>query len=575
MCNKIAIIQDKKAIYPNKNVLLDKNKNEVYSLVENLMYMYDLDRKKYGTDKWNPLGTIINEGDCVLIKPNLVMDVNPAGDISCLYTNPAVVVPIIDYVIKALNGNGRIIVGDAPLQECNFEKLITESGYADVIEKYKSCGVDIELRDFRNTKTYVKNGMHYQQTKEHFNHGTLVHLNEDSAFAELQDDEIQNLRVTNYDSSLMNKHHYKKCHEYMIADEMLQADVVINMPKIKTHRIAGMTAAMKNLIGINANKELLPHHRLGSKEEGGDAYQYKNIVLHEANKLKDQVNKYNAYNQQDKAEIIEHEFQKKYYEGVGITKEKYWNGFWYGNDTIWRTIVDLNRIFLYADKDGVIREDVQRRMLIVGDMIVAGEGEGPLNPTPIYCGTLLMGENPVLFDRIASTLMGFEWQLFPTLNNKYIETSDKPIARNEDIIINSNNLDWMNNSLTVIRDKYSFHFEPTMGWCELLPSRIKKEILQVLHSGKDIYIFGAGKIGCRTYNALIENNITVKGFIDNDKEKQYTEIIDGIECVLPEEVNRDCICILAVGTKFMKEVEIQAKAMKFINVYRWSNIRII
>ncbi|SFB14023.1 hypothetical protein SAMN05216587_11543 [Selenomonas ruminantium] len=49
--------------------------------------------------------------------------------------------------------------------------------------------------------------------------------------------------------------------------------------------------------------------------------------------------------------------------------EKYWNGSWYGNDTIWRTIADLNHILYYANKEGKLQEKRQRKVLIVADMI--------------------------------------------------------------------------------------------------------------------------------------------------------------------------------------------------------------
>ena len=52
----------------------------------------------------------------------------------------------------------------------------------------------------------------------------------------------------------------------------LEADVIINLPKLKTHQKAGITCALKNLIGINGNKEYLPHHRIGGFELGGDCY---------------------------------------------------------------------------------------------------------------------------------------------------------------------------------------------------------------------------------------------------------------------------------------------------------------
>ena len=31
--------------------------------------------------------------------------------------------PVVEYICQALKGTGTIIIGDAPVQECNFENL--------------------------------------------------------------------------------------------------------------------------------------------------------------------------------------------------------------------------------------------------------------------------------------------------------------------------------------------------------------------------------------------------------------------------------------------------------------------
>ena len=41
---------------------------------------------------------------------------------------------------------------------------------------------------------------------------------------------------------------------------------------MKTHEKAGLTGAMKNLVGVNGHKEYLPHHMEGSFFSGGDSY---------------------------------------------------------------------------------------------------------------------------------------------------------------------------------------------------------------------------------------------------------------------------------------------------------------
>ena len=73
-------------------------------------------------------------------------------------------------------------------------------------------------------------------------------------------------------------------------------------------------------------------------------------------------------------------------------------GSWEGNDTIWRTVLDLNRILFYADRDGRLADRPQRRYLAIVDGIIAGEGEGPLASTPRPAGLLVAGRDPVLVD---------------------------------------------------------------------------------------------------------------------------------------------------------------------------------
>ena len=76
--------------------------------------------------------------------------------------------------------------------------------------------------------------------------------------------------------SLKLHHNFEK-NEYLIPNSILQADVFSNLPKPKTHKRAGITGAMKNLVGISGSKDWLPHHRRGSKFDGGDEYLNHNL----------------------------------------------------------------------------------------------------------------------------------------------------------------------------------------------------------------------------------------------------------------------------------------------------------
>ncbi|MCI9388630.1 MAG: DUF362 domain-containing protein [Lachnospiraceae bacterium] len=172
---------------------------------------------------------------------------------------------MVDYTLKALQGNGRIVIGDAPMQECKFEKLIEKSGYKALVEWYKNKGCDIQLIDFRELKSDIVNGVRVQHVNDRAK-GTVINLGADSEFAFLDEDLFDRMRVTNYDPDILKQHHTRDKNEYYISDYILNSDCIINMPKPKCHRKAGVTISLKNMIDINVRKEYLPHHTMGSIE---------------------------------------------------------------------------------------------------------------------------------------------------------------------------------------------------------------------------------------------------------------------------------------------------------------------
>ena len=256
MKNLIAVRYENDIKYPNSDEMIfpDENyselnikyekiskNNKVFKMIRESFYMLGLDKENYNTENWNPLGEkVIKPGDTVLIKPNMVLDKNQNGEgEECLYTNPSLVAAVINYVWIALNKKGKIIVADAPVQACNFKNLIKTSGYEKMINFFKDNGVNIELKDFRGLITHFENGEMIQEIVEE--NGIVVDLKEESEHAKLQNKDMNKLRITNYNPDELLTHHNEKKHEYFIAKDVLEADVIINMPKPKAHRKAGVT----------------------------------------------------------------------------------------------------------------------------------------------------------------------------------------------------------------------------------------------------------------------------------------------------------------------------------------------
>jgi uncharacterized protein DUF362 len=94
-------------------------------------------------------------------------------------------------------------------------------------------------------------------------------------------------------------------------------------------------------------------------------------------------------------------------------------GSWSGNDTIWRTCLDLNRILLYGREDGTVADSPQRKVIHIVDAIVAGQGDGPLKPEPLPLGLLIAGGNAVAVDLVCAGLLGYDPNRIPCVSNAF------------------------------------------------------------------------------------------------------------------------------------------------------------
>ena len=218
----------------------------------------------------------------------------------------------------------------------------------------------------------------------------------------------------------MKKYHYSNHHIYKIAKEVIEADYIFSIPKLKTHMKAGITAGMKNFVGVVGNKECLPHHMKGSKYGGGDCYGDFSYLKKLAEWITDRANS-NMFDDNVRYWNI-----KKW---ARLILKIRWlfgadddiSGSWYGNDTIWRTVIDINRIIYYGALDGTIKDKPQREIFSLVDAIIAGENNGPMSPTPFYTGKILFGNSTGSVDCVAATVLGFDPEKIKMLNWESME----------------------------------------------------------------------------------------------------------------------------------------------------------
>src|SRR5207247_6700881 len=133
------------------------------------------------------------KGKVIVLKPNLV-EFDPNGVIN---TNPLVVEAAID-AVKSL-GARDVIVAEGPGHRRDNEYLLQASGLYDVVREHRIRYVDLNSDDVRPTRLR-------------------------SRFTNLQ--------------------------QLYLPETLYNADLLVSMPKLKTHHWAGVTLSLKNMFGI-------------------------------------------------------------------------------------------------------------------------------------------------------------------------------------------------------------------------------------------------------------------------------------------------------------------------------------
>lgn len=381
-------------------------------------YVYDCD--KYEVDKIESIVERyidVKPGDRVFIKPNWVIDPWPGEEQNWVAytTNGALVEAVLRVVKKQMNGKGKVMLGDAPMHRSNLKKILRLNRIHDVLNRICDENFEVELIDLRSYYfKYVANLCVDRITLPGDPRGTkVVQLGKDSVFTEKE-----NKNWAYYDKvNNVNQFHNETDNSYDISASILSSDVFINLPKLKTHKSAGMTCALKNLVGTLGNKDCFPHRTIGFVKEGGDdtdnsitrAIDGKKGFRSTVRKILKMKNPIINYALLPPYVIYHKIFGDKEKEQIG------YDGGWYMNDTVWRGIIDLNRVILYSNKEGVMCDTPQRKYLCIVDGIVAGEGFGPLHPTPRNLGKLFISDNAVAIDRTAAVWMGFDYKKIPSV----------------------------------------------------------------------------------------------------------------------------------------------------------------
>ncbi|MGG6269204.1 DUF362 domain-containing protein [Leptolyngbya sp. AN03gr2] len=169
---------------------------------------YDLTKLRAALETLlEPLGgmsTIVKPGDRVLLKPNLLTGARPGKE--CV-TRPEIVYCVAKMVQEA---GGKPFLGDSPAFG-SAQGVAKASGYLPLIES-----IDLPIVEFK--------GKCYETINEEFNH-------------------------------------------LLLCKEAIEADVVINLPKVKSHMQLTVTMGVKNLFGCVPGKMKAWWHMEAGKDQ--------------------------------------------------------------------------------------------------------------------------------------------------------------------------------------------------------------------------------------------------------------------------------------------------------------------
>lgn len=342
--------------------------NTAYNLIE------DAVRELHLGPANNPLANLISDVDGdgvieVVIKPNTVEYYNDQnGQRSPVYSHPATLRPLVDMAARA--GAQRIYIGDGSRIGTDFYTKLNSMGYT---ESYFSTmraawpGVAIyrvNMADRQNwswVKLSTASGGPSSYAGSGYVSANLKKANDNAAYFNQPD---THGRSGPGQGACMGA--------LAITDYVLDADVIIDLAKLKVHYLGINTAVLKNWVGITMFST------------ADTTQQYWSRISHEKN-----------------------------------LSTSYEQGF--GNDIMWRELLDCHRAVLYW-RDGVMHSTQQRRYLCVLDAINAAEKWhvfGPEDPQPYWLDTVLASVDPVAIDAVGSRLQRFDFRHIPIINNAH------------------------------------------------------------------------------------------------------------------------------------------------------------
>jgi uncharacterized protein (DUF362 family) len=362
---------------------------------------------------------LVAPGQRVVLKPNFIRQSHTERpeEWEQIITHGSVIAAVAAEVAEALGGRGTLTIADAPQTDSDFDAICRLAEIPQLKETLARTapGIQLEVLDLRREAWRTENGVIVERRKlpEDPRGYTLVDLGGESSFH----GKTGRFYGADYDTRFTARHHSEGRHEYLLSRSVMDADLFINLPKLKTHKKVGVTLSLKNLVGINGDKNYLPHFCIGTPDEGGDEFPTSKATAKLQSRAISAFKE--AARRSGPAARLWGPLAKKVGSKVfGETGSVVRSGNWHGNDTTWRMVLDLNRALLRYDGAGQPRKTPLRYLTLI-DGIVAGDGNGPMEADARACGLVIAGTHPVAADSVAARLMGFDTGKIATIREGF------------------------------------------------------------------------------------------------------------------------------------------------------------
>ena len=439
----------------------------VHDAVCRAVAAFGLEPAKAGADDWNPLGTIVRPGGSIVLKPNFIRHWNPGlapnASVASVITHGAVVRALVDLAFRAVGASGSVTIAEAPQQDCDFARIREIAGLDAMQADFARAGLTLAVIDLRREEVVSADGVITQRRA--LPGDPLGYREVDlggMSFFERSGLDPSGFRGADYDPGPTISNHSAGRHAYLLSETVLRADLIVNLPKWKTHKKTGVTLALKNLVGINGDKNWLPHHTIGSNgdEFPSGAISWLDRARSRAVEL--------ARGPLARGRAVGLVRGLRRLENALRGDEFIRAGNWHGNRTTWRMVCDLNRCVYYSDAHGLHLDAPApvRRVLTVLDGVIAGEGEGPLAPRDVPLGLVLASLDPIALDLAAVRLMGFDEQRIPKIREAMRDAGPRftGVRRVEDVMV-CEFVSGRRSDTPLEQLDHASRFAPHPGWC--------------------------------------------------------------------------------------------------------------